>query len=234
MYDYVENKDCWFKDICKYRQSNDCSDMACPIIHKMNSLVELSLLNNKDRFPIPLFIDSDGTDKEKFLELREIQKNIHDFVIDGKNLFIYSKIPGNGKSSWAKKLLLSWFKSIVFKTDYECRGIYISVPKLLLEFKNNISSPSEYVKKVKERIPYADLVIWDEIGVKTLTAWEHDILFDFLNTRLESGLANIYTTNQTPEELRDSLGDRLYSRIIQLSTLIEFKGKDKRGLSKDE
>ena len=42
----------------------------------------------------------------------------------------------------------------------------------------------------------------------------------------------VYASNLTPQELRDRLGDRLYSRIVNLSTDIELFGSDKRGISK--
>lgn len=235
MFDYeeVSNNDCWFKNICKIRLSNEtCNNITCPINQKMNALVEHSLLSNKDKFPITLIPDADGTDKDKFMELKKIQINISDFVTSGKNLFIYSKNVGNGKSSWSKKLLLSWFKSIIFTSDFVCRGLFINVTKFFNELRNNIDDKSDYITYVKELIPKVDLVVWDDIGIKTLTTWEHDVLFDIINTRVEKGLSNIYTSNMTPIELKEKLGDRLHSRIIQLSTLIELNGKDKRALTK--
>ena len=233
-YEEVTNDDCWFKSICKFRRTNDevCSDIYCPINSKMNYLIEHSLLSNKDKFPVVLIPDIDGTDTDKFIQLRDIQKDIYNFVIKGQNLFIYSDITGNGKSSWAKKLLLSWFKSIIYQTDYNCKGLYLSVPKFFNELRNNIKEKSDYIEYVKDLIPKVELVVWDDIGIKALSNWEHDILFDLINTRVEKGLANIFTSNIQPNEIKERLGDRIYSRIIQLSNLIELNGKDKRGLNK--
>jgi DNA replication protein DnaC len=230
-FEETDKSKCWFKKVCKHKDESDFCD-NCILNHKMNFLVTYSLLSSKDKYPIPLVPDADGTDMDKFLELKSIQAEINNFVTEGKNLFIYSKITGNGKSAWAKKLLLSWFNSIVYHTDYTCRGLYVSVPRFFNESKSNISEKSDYIQYLKERITNVDLVVWDEIGVKNLTDWEHDILLNLINLRAESGLANIFTSNMTPNELKDRLGDRLYSRIIQLSTLIELNGKDKRGLNK--
>lgn len=235
MFDYeeVSNEDCWFKNICKIRLSNEtCNNITCPINQKMNDLVSHSLLSNKDKFPIVLVPDADGTDTDKFIKLKQIQKDIFNFVTTGKNLFIYSKFTGNGKSSWSKKLLLSWFKSIIFNSDFICRGLFINVTKFFNELRNNIDDKSEYISYVKELIPKVDLIVWDDIGIKTLSTWEHDILFDIINTRVEKGLSNIYTSNMSPAEIKEKLGDRLFSRIIQLSILVELNGKDKRALNK--
>ena len=42
--------------------------------------------------------------------------------------------------------------------------------------------------------------------------------------------SNIYTSNVTGQELKDKLGERLYSRIVNLSTNIELRGTDKRSV----
>lgn len=55
-------------------------------------------------------------------------------------------------------------------------------------------------------------------------------LFNFIDNRLNSGKANIYTSNLIGDHLKESVGDRLYSRIINSSEIIQFIGKDKRGI----
>lgn len=228
----IDKEKCWFRKVCKHKDDlTYCENNFCVLHHKMDFLCEQAFLSDKDKYPVTLIPDADGTDKDKFLQLKEIQLDITNFVNEGKSLFIYSKITGNGKSAWAKKLLLTWFSSIIFFSDYECRGLYINVPRFLNELKEDISKKSDYIAFIKENITKVDLVIWDEIGVKNLGAWEHDILLNYINLRCEYGKANIYTSNINPSELKEKLGDRLYSRIIQLSRIIEFKGKDKRALN---
>ena len=203
----------------------------CVLNHKMNFLALNALLSEKDKYPVKLFPDADGTDYDKFVRIKEIQKGIKNFVNEGKNLVIYSKTTGNGKSASAKKLVLAYFASIIYESDYECKGLYISVPRFFNELKTSISKETDYISYIKENIIKADIVLWDEIGVKDITTFEHDQFLNFLNMRLENGKSNIFTSNMTPIELKTKLGDRLYSRIIQTSELIELKGMDKRGLS---
>jgi len=225
-------EECWFKHNCKRKEQLGCDNSFCILNYKMNELTKLALLSNKDKYGISLVPDADGTDKDKFLELKDIQVNIKDFVNQGKNLFIYSNITGNGKSAWAKKLLISWLQSIIFESDFESRGLYISLPRFFTELRNNINQKSEYIEYVNEYITKVDLVIWDEIGIKNLNNWEHEIILNFVNLRMENNKANIFTSNMDPEQIRQALGDRLYSRIIQTCKVIEFKGKDKRALGK--
>ena len=45
------------------------------------------------------------------------------------------------------------------------------------------------------------------------------------------GKSNIYTSNLDLDELKEKVGDRLFSRIANNSVNIEFFGKDKRSLN---
>ena len=60
-----------------------------------------------------------------------------------------------------------------------------------------------------------------------------ELILSIIDSRISAGKSNIYTTNLVDSELVKSLGDRLYSRIVNYSNyVIELKGKDKRGLNK--
>lgn len=77
-----------------------------------------------------------------------------------------------------------------------------------------------------------DVIIWDDIGTKTITSFESENLLSIIDTRINAGKSNFYTSNISGQELRESLGDRLYSRIVDLSENIEFKEADMRKLGK--
>ena len=233
-FDYEYNPEkCWFRKVCKHKDDLEyCNNKFCLLYDKMHYLCNMALLSNKDRYPITLVPDADGTDRDKFIELKDIQLNINDFVTKGKNLLIFSKNTGNGKTSWSKKLLLAWFTNIIYFTDYTCRGLFVNVVRYFNELKNNINKSSDYIEHINTYMDKADLIVWDEIGIKNITPFEHDNLLNCINMRLENGQANIFTSNMTPEELKEKLGDRLYSRIVQSSIVIELNGMDKRALSK--
>lgn len=232
----ITSKDCWFKDTCKkYNDpSKECecrhSDSFCIKLFKMDNLYENSLLTFQQRKRVNFILREDEPDNLKYLELRKIEKNIVNVVNNGENIIIHSCITGNGKTAWAIRMIQAYFNNIWYKTDMECRALFISVPKFLLSIKDNISVKNDYVQFIKDNVLNADLVVWDEIGTKGLTQFEHENLLSLINTRIDMGKSNIYTSNMKPEELKGLLGDRLYSRIINLSRDIEFFGNDKRGL----
>lgn len=225
---------CYLQSTCWKYQNKDaeCKHDAvfCPRLFRMNYLFGSALLSLKQRQHTPLRLDDDGTDREAFNRLKSIEENIERFVASGTNLYIHSLICGNGKTEWSLRLLQSYISKIWFKSDMRCRVLFINVPRYLISLKESITTPSEYVDHIKKNIFSADIVVFDEIGIKAATTFEYENLLNFINTRIDMGKSNIYTSNLTPQELNDRLGSRLYSRIINLSVDIELFGKDKRGM----
>ena len=221
-----ENKKCWLYNKCNHV---DCNRF-CVRRFKLDYLFNSALISLAQRKYVALRLDSDGKDRDSFLYLKQIEKHIVDFVKNGDNLYIHSIQCGNGKTSWALRMIQSYLDKIWSSSSLTCRALFINVPRFLLELKDNISNKSEYVSHIKKYALSADIVVWDEVGSKGLTQFEHENILNLINARLDKGLSNIYTSNLNNVELHDSIGDRLYSRIVNYSNDIELFGKDKRGL----
>ena len=95
--------------------------------------------------------------------------------------------------------------------------------------KDSISNNNEYVNHVKKNFLTADIVVFDEVATKNFTTFEHEHILSMINTRIDMNKTNIYTSNIAGAELREKVGERLYSRIVNLSVDIELFGSDKRG-----
>lgn len=222
---------CVNQNCVKHKKGYEEESLFCVKNFKMNALYDLSLISDKQRHHIELRIDADGTDKDQFSLLKQYEEHIVDFVKEGRNLYLYSKKCGNGKTSWALRLAQSYLNKIWYSTTVDCRVLFISVPKFFIKLKENISSPSEYISHIKKYVADCDLVIWDDIGTKVGTEFEVENLLSIINNRIDNGKSNIYTSNIIPEELKRCVGDRLYSRTVNMSSLIELNGEDKRGLN---
>lgn len=222
----TDNKDCWLKDECNQK---DC-DTFCMRLFKLDYLYKEALISNQQRKHVALYIDADGTDESVFIKLKNIEENIEDFIAQGKNLYIHSTNTGNGKTSWALRFIQAYFNKTWLKSSLRCKALFINVPRLLLALKENISDKSDYVTHIKSNIITADIIIWDDIATKQTTTFESEHLYSMIEARIAEGKSNIFTSNLTAEEMHNSLGDRLYSRIVNLSQDIELKGADKRGI----
>ena len=211
-----ENKNCWLVNTCNHI---DC-DGFCLRRFKLDYLYNEALISYTQRQYIPLRLDKDEKDKDEFIYLSSIEKNILKFIENGDNLYIHSDNTGNGKTSWALRLVQAYFNKIWPYANLECKALFISVPKFLLELKSNISDKSDYIEHIKDNILKADIVIWDDIATKSSTVFEAENLFTLIDSRINLNKCNIYTSNLNEEEIHQALGDRLYSRIVNYSSNI--------------
>lgn len=231
----ITAEECYLAEDCPKALRGDCpAEGFCPSLFKQDFLLEQSLLPMEQRRRIPLRVDADGSDQKTFERLSFIEEHIEEFVSKGRNLYIYSEICGNGKTAWATRLLQKYIKRTWPKSPLTCTSLFVHVPRFFLSLKEGISRQSDYSEHIKENVLTAKVVVWDEVGIKTLTAFEFDHLLNILNSRISARLSNIYTSNIPPESLESVVGDRLYSRIINTSECIQLVGQDKRFLGKDK
>lgn len=213
----VLNDDCWYKSVCTYDQCINCIRYA-----EVKYLMDNSGLPKKKQKPIQL---NGSSDSKSFRLLSDIKNDIVNFVNDGESIYIFSEYTGNGKTSWAIKLLLKYFDSIWAGNGFRIRGYFQHVPTLFNTLKD-FSKSHEALKNMLETV---DLVIWDDIASTKISDYDQQQLLILIDNRVSEGLSNIYTGNITSHEaLTKAVGDRLASRIWNMSTLIEFKGKDRR------
>lgn len=228
--------ECIYKSSCKKKDCDiwqDITNNFCMRYFKIDKILDNAMLSPKQRKDIKLVLDSDKSDYNSYATLNKFKESIMNNIEDNVNLYIYSEITGNGKTSWAIKLLTEYVKKNWINIQINSRPVlFINVPQYLLELKLNIRSQSEYVQIVQDNFLKADLIVWDDIGTKTASDFELEYLLSMIDNRqrLERKI-DIYTSNIIPTELQKYVGDRLASRILNTSQLIEFKGQDKRGLN---
>jgi DNA replication protein DnaC len=222
-------QNCYLASQCNKK---DCSSDFCLRKYKMDSLYSAALMSDSQKQHITLRVDEDGTDLEQFKQLAEIEKNIVSFINEGKNLYLHSSNAGNGKSSWSIRLIEAYFNKIWARSDGSCKALFISVPRFLLALKDNISNKSSYIEYIKENVLEADLVVWDDIAAlhRAGTDFELTNMLSIIDNRLTLGKSNIYTSNLSRQQLYQVLGERLTSRIANMSVDIELFGSDKRNL----
>lgn len=222
---------CFLFDRCNHK---DCDKDFCLRKYKMDTLYSAALMTESQKQHVVLKIDPDGTDLEQFQKLAAIEQVIVKFISEGKNLYLHSANCGNGKSSWSIRLVEAYFDKIWARTDGKCRVLFISVPRFLLALKDNITARSSYVEYIKDNVLEADLVIWDDIAAKMGSEFELTHLLNIIDNRLALGKSNIYTSNLNRQQLYTALGERLTSRIANMSTDIELFGADKRFLKLED
>ena len=213
---------CWYKRICTEQCSENCIRYKLMYsLFKQSNLPE-ALWNYKE-------LVCHEKDLQVYKKLQAKSDAILNFIEAGNNLYIYSENCGNGKTTWAIRLMYSYFDKIWHKSCFDCKALFVSVPKFLYNCKRSISQDVKGFEELCNLISEVDLVIWDDIGEMKASDYEHQILFQYIDDRINSKKSNIYTSNKNKRQLEDVLGVRLASRIYNCSECIEFLEEDKRG-----
>ena len=213
---------CWYKRICTEQCSENCIRYKLMYsLFKQSNLPE-ALWNYKE-------LICHEKDLQVYKQLQAKSDAILNFIANGNNLYIYTENCGNGKTTWAIRLMYSYFDKIWHKSCFDCKALFVSVPKFLYNCKRSISQDVKGFEELCNLISEVDLVIWDDIGEMKASDYEHQILFQYIDDRINSKKSNIYTSNKNKEQLEDVLGVRLASRIYNCSECIEFLEEDKRG-----
>lgn len=200
---------------------------------KVRQLLAESGVPKKYFEPQELVLRSVDSDAWNWLE--DYRCNVVEHVKNGKSIVITSPIVGNGKTSWAIRLLQRYIAETALDGRLVDKAVFC-VSSSMLEifgdfgyFETSIEF-FDYLNRLKK----CDLLVIDEIGSGRITQVSYNHFYDLVNYRVDNNLATIYTTNYNDEQIKDALGERLYSRIYDMSTVIEFSASNVRGYTPKE
>ncbi|MCX4398817.1 ATP-binding protein [Streptomyces sp. NBC_00257] len=72
------------------------------------------------------------------------------------------------------------------------------------------------------------LLIIDDLGAAKSSEWVEEVTYRLINRRYNHMLPTLITTNLAIKDLRAYLGDRVTSRLAQMTTRVEFEPVDRR------
>lgn len=189
---------------------------------------------------------SSSADAESFLRLQHVKEDIDHFVRTGENLFLFSNGTGNGKTSWACNIGKEYIVKYAYNYADPIPVMYVSVTEFITMIKDGFSDPVIRAQALElgEKIKRANLVIWDDLATKMFSEYDMNLIYVYINHRVENMKSNIYTSNvsgvpkrtisqngavlETPSDLELMIGARLYDRIYGYSSVIEVKGPSYR------
>lgn len=216
---------CWYKDVCE-EYGEDCTKHCARYIEMKFLMEHSNIPKNKQK---PIVLQPYSCDYNAFCRLADIKDNIVQFVEEGKNLYITSSTVGNGKTSWALKLLMKYFEEIWDGNGLVPRGVIVHVPTFLAKCKDFKAVDQEF-EELKRLVLDVDLVVWDDIAGVSMSSYDYSQLLVCLDAREFKGLSNIFTGNITSRErLLDALGAKITSRVWNSGTeVVEFFGGERR------
>lgn len=222
-----------------------CQRVSCSSYEDKSACGLCSVMDavyNRAKFPNVLrdrkALDISGKSKndlEAYRTLKDLEFNIISFVKEGRSLYIYSENKGNGKTSWAIRLIQAFVKDysriMISCNKYpleNCLFRFVNTATMFEEFRKSFNN-KEYDEDLEKDILQSKLVVWDDIGVEAPTKWVREKFYILINDRELNKRSNIFTSNLSKEGLLKNfiIDDRVYSRIGP-SMEIRFVGPDRR------
>ena len=167
----------------------------------------------------------DAADRECFKCLARVQANCMRVFAKGNgvNLLIYSNNVGNGKTTWAQKIMRFFImKHSVEHPDADY--VFINVPEFLQLRKRAISNAaaSKEFAILEERVREARLVVFDDIAYRQGSDFDEEYLYTIIDYRYRYMMNSIFTSNATQAEMRQVLGNRIADRILDTNHTMKY------------
>lgn len=160
-------------------------------------------------------------DFNKIMENREMTNH---------GIYLYGE-PGIGKTYTAYAISEFLNKNHLTTRVVDFMDIINTSKKTFKGRPDNDSPESEDINDafdfLEDLSTYKGLLIIDDIGSVKLTEAPKDILFGIIDERYQNELKTMYTSNLSPKQLVEQVGERIMSRIIE-SDVINLTGVDRR------
>ena len=156
-----------------------------------------------DRPPVTLIEPTVVRAVRKYVDTLEQQLD------DGRGIWFQGDV-GTGKTTLAMLI------SATALREGHSVAIY-SLPRLLGLLRETFDDESEAsLSTLLDRLAAVELLHIDDVGAEQSSPWVLEQLYTIVNTRYEDGRAIVLTTNLDPTELREQIGDRTVSRLVEM------------------
>jgi DNA replication protein DnaC len=145
--------------------------------------------------------------------------NLQPFITTGPSLLLVGPT-GVGKTHQA-------YGTVRLIACHGVRSMWKAIPAAdlyaLLRPRHGVDSEAEFRKFADAR-----LLLVDDIGAAKSSEWIEEVNYRLVNHRYERELPTVFTSNLAATQLGAILGDRVYSRLIEMCQLVPIKGIDRR------
>ncbi|GAA1466286.1 ATP-binding protein [Nocardiopsis exhalans] len=104
-------------------------------------------------------------------------------------------------------------------------------PDLYAALRPGASDPVERERTMR-RVMQTPLLLLDDLGTTKDSAWTEETTYRIINHRYNRCLPMIITSNESPIALPNLVGDRIASRLIEMTTRVEVSGADRRKVAR--
>lgn len=213
---------CVFKGNCPKERRDGCTK-HCNIYQEFEYLINSS--NIPDEYKEKKVLYPQQVDYGSFVTLKKIQQDITSFVASGRTLYLWSNNLGNGKTSFAVKMLKTFLAMRCIGNRFADLAYFIYTPTFLLDMKN--FKQEEERENLINAVMNRELVVVDDLGAVQGSQYDLTTLSTLIDRRYSNRLSTIYTSNLSISALSSCIGSRLADRIAS-DIVIELKGSSRR------
>lgn len=133
---------------------------------------------------------------------------------EAKNFFVFLGNPGIGKTYTCA--------AIYYYMKPKVNSIrYYSERDLLQRIRSHIDSGTggDYLNQLHYLVD-DEFLILDDLGSSGVNEWRKEVLFEFIDYRYNLKKPTVITSNLSLKEIKESFGDRSYSRVAAKENLI--------------
>jgi len=157
-------------------------------------------------------------------------------ILAGDSLFITGG-SGTGKTFLAVVLAQEFYiQNIIEAQDYYSDKsefkpsksiLFLPATELFLKLKSSFNESSGEIE-ILDNLDKADLLILDDIGTDKVSDWSKQIIYTIVDRRYRNMKQLIVTSNLSLQEIGKLYDDRIASRLMEMGSVVELVGKDKR------
>ena len=170
--------------------------------------------------------DSDVRAYNRLVKIKDDIMNISEPNLAMKNLLICSNKTGNGKTSWAIKILQYFIFKSAQQYPNEESGFFVPVTEFVLARKEYDNSHRKKYWDMLNMIEKSRVVVFDDIGAGEYSRAEYMALLSAIEGRVYRKQYCIFTSNFTEKNdvIVKKLGERLADRVFETSEKIILNG----------
>lgn len=169
-------------------------------------------------------------DEKAYDKLKKISKSIVSYVDCGYNIILQSPKTGNGKTTWAIQLMISYFNAKWAGNGFKERGRFLYVPEYLSRVKSAMKLKDDELDEINSVIKDIDVLILDDLGATQMSEFDVALLSTIIDQRALKEKTIIMTTNCDKQKLAEMIGQRMVDRLYGHAVTITFRGESHRGL----
>jgi len=151
----------------------------------------------------------------------EIKESAIEQLSKKKGIYFFGDV-GTGKTFMAAAIAKMAIK----------KGInvkFLNTGELLENLREEFDNPKDEEESLFfEMMHFDGILVLDDIGSEKISVWARERLYLIINKKYEEMLPIIFTSNCDLEILSARMGDRVSSRIVEMTEILHITGPDKR------